>query len=112
MSRHNEWILILDYGSQLTQLISRSLRELNIYCEIHPYNVDLAQVITPQPSGIILSGGPMSVNDDGAPQLQPEILEFKTPILGICYGLQLLSHNLNHGSVETAQKREYGKDHL
>ena len=76
MSRHNEWILILDYGSQLTQLIARRLRELNIYCEIHPYNVDLAQVITPQPSGIILSGGPMSVNDDGAPQLQPEILEF------------------------------------
>ena len=112
MSRHNEWILILDYGSQLTQLIARRLRELSIYCEIHPYNVDLAQVITPQPSGIILSGGPMSVNDDGAPQLQPEILEFKSPILGICYGLQLLSHNLNPGSVERAQKREYGRAHL
>jgi len=112
MSRHNEWILILDYGSQLTQLIARRLRELNIYCEIHPYNVELSKVISPQPSGIILSGGPMSVNDDGAPQLQPEILEFKLPILGICYGLQLLSHNLNPGSVERAQKREYGRAHL
>ena len=112
MSRHNEWILILDYGSQLTQLIARRLRELNIYCEIHPYNVELSKVMSPQPSGIILSGGPMSVNDDGAPQLQPEILEFKLPILGICYGLQLLSHNLNPGSVERAQKREYGRAHL
>ena len=107
MSRHNEWILILDYGSQPTQLIARRLRELNIY-EIHPYNVDLSQVIAPQPSGIILSGGPMSVNDVGAPQ--PEILEFKSPILGI-YGLQLLSHNLNPGSVERA-KKEYGRAHL
>ena len=66
MSRHNEWILILDYGSQLTQLIARRLRELNIYCEIHPYNVDLAQVITPA-FGNNTIGNPMSVNDDGAP---------------------------------------------
>jgi GMP synthase (glutamine-hydrolysing) len=112
MSRHNEWILILDYGSQLTQLIARRLRELNIYCEIHPYNVNLAQVSTPQPSGIILSGGPMSVNDVDAPHLQPDILEFDTPILGICYGLQLLSHTLKPGSVERAEKREYGRAHL
>ena len=112
MSRHNEWILILDYGSQLTQLIARRLRELNIYCEIHPYNVDLSLITTPKPSGIILSGGPMSVNDDGAPYLLPEILDFGTPILGICYGLQLLSHTLKPGSVERAEKREYGRAHL
>lgn len=112
MSRHNEWILILDYGSQLTQLIARRLREFNIYCEIHPFNVDLNEVSTPVPKGVILSGGPMSVNDDGAPHLQKEILDWDVPILGICYGLQLLAHTEIPGSVEKAEKREYGRAHL
>jgi len=112
MSRHSEWILILDYGSQFTQLIARRLRELNIYCEIHPFNVDLHNVITPKPSGVILSGGPMSVNDENAPHLQTEILDWEVPILGICYGLQLLVHTEIPGSVDKAERREYGRSHL
>ncbi|GAB5408909.1 MAG: glutamine-hydrolyzing GMP synthase [Balneolaceae bacterium] len=112
MSRHSEWILILDYGSQLTQLIARRLREFNIYCEIHPYNVPLSEVSTPTPKGVILSGGPMSVNDEGAPHFQSEIFDWDIPILGICYGLQLLAHTEIPGSVEKADKREYGRAHL
>lgn len=112
MSRHSEWILILDYGSQLTQLIARRLREFNIYCEIHPFNVSIDEVSTPTPKGVILSGGPMSVNDDGAPHFQSEIFEWDAPILGICYGLQLLAHTEIPGSVEKAEKREYGRAHL
>ncbi|MDR9416303.1 MAG: glutamine-hydrolyzing GMP synthase [Gracilimonas sp.] len=111
-SRHSEWILILDYGSQLTQLIARRLRELHIYCEIHPFNVDLDQVSEPTPGGIVLSGGPMSVNDENAPHLQKEILDWNVPILGICYGLQLLAHSEIPGSVEKAEKREYGRANL
>ena len=106
MSRHSEWILILDYGSQFTQLIARRLREFNIYCEIHPFNVDLTEVTTPMPKGVILSGGPMSVNDDGAPHLQTEVLDWGIPVLGVCYGLQLLAHTEIPGSVEKAQKKE------
>lgn len=112
MSRHSEWILILDYGSQFTQLIARRLREFNIYCEIHPFNVDLDEVFTPKPKGVILSGGPMSVNDDGAPHLQTEIFDWDVPILGVCYGLQLLAHTEIPGSVDKADKREYGRAHL
>lgn len=112
MSRHHEWILILDYGSQLTQLIARRLRELSIYCEIHPFNVDLTIFSDHLPNGVILSGGPMSVNDDDAPSFQPEIKGFNVPILGICYGLQLLSHVACPGSVSRGEKREYGRAHL
>lgn len=112
MSRHSEWILILDYGSQFTQLIARRLREFNIYCEIHPFNVDLSDVTSPIPKGVILSGGPMSVNDSGAPHLQTEIFNWDVPILGVCYGLQLLAHTEIPGSVEKANKREYGRAHL
>ncbi|MEQ9092140.1 MAG: glutamine-hydrolyzing GMP synthase [Balneola sp.] len=112
MNRHNEWILILDYGSQFTQLIARRLREFNIYCEIHPYNVDLSTVSEPVPKGIILSGSPKSVNDDDAPSLQTDILDWDVPILGVCYGLQLLAHTQIPGSVEKADKREFGRAHL
>ena len=111
-SRHSEWILILDYGSQFTQLIARRLRELHIYCEIHPFNADLDEISVPKPGGIILSGGPKSVYDKGAPHLQKEILEWNIPILGVCYGLQLLAHYENPGSVERASKREYGRARL
>lgn len=112
MSRHNEWILILDYGSQFTQLIARRLREFNIYCEIHPYNIDLDEVSTPVPKGIILAGSPKSVNDKDAPHLEQKILDWDVPILGICYGLQLLAHNELNGCVEKADKREFGRAHL
>jgi len=111
-SRHSEWILILDYGSQFTQLIARRLRELHIYCEIHPFNVDLEEVSEPTPGGIILSGGPKSVNDDNAPYLQNKILDWNVPVLGVCYGLQLLAHTEIPGSVEKAKKREYGRANL
>lgn len=111
-SRHSEWILILDYGSQFTQLIARRLRELHVYCEIHPFNVDLDEIMTPTPGGIILSGGPKSVNDEEAPELQQQILDWDIPILGVCYGLQLLSHTEIPGSVEKADKREYGRANL
>ncbi|WP_020402870.1 glutamine-hydrolyzing GMP synthase [Gracilimonas tropica] len=111
-SRHSEWILILDYGSQFTQLIARRLRELHIYCEIHPFNVDLTEVSQPTPGGVILSGGPMSVNDDEAPHLQKEIFDWDVPVLGVCYGLQLLAHTEIPGSVEKAEKREYGRANL
>lgn len=111
-SRHSEWILILDYGSQFTQLIARRLRELHIYCEIHPFNVNLDEVSAPTPGGIILSGGPKSVNDSDAPVLQNKILDWGVPILGVCYGLQLLAHAEIPGSVEKAEKREYGRANL
>ncbi|MEO1022047.1 MAG: glutamine-hydrolyzing GMP synthase [Bacteroidota bacterium] len=111
-SRHPEWILILDYGSQYTQLIARRLRELNVYCEIHPFNANLDEIIQPMPKGVILSGGPMSVNDKGAPYLQPDILGWGLPVLGICYGLQLLAHVEIPGSVEKAAKREFGRANL
>jgi len=110
--RPDEWILILDFGSQYTQLIARRLRELNVYCEIHPCNQDLSQFDEGSPGGIVLSGGPMSVNDKGAPGLNPHIFEWEVPILGVCYGLQLLAHDLIPGSVEQADHREFGRSEL
>lgn len=107
-----EWILILDFGSQYTQLIARRLRELNVYCEIHPCNENLSRFDTSRPGGVILSGGPMSVNDKGAPGLNDQIFDWQIPVLGICYGLQLLAHNAIHGSVEQADRREFGRSDL
>jgi len=101
-------ILILDYGSQYTQLIARRIRELHVYCEIQPANTPLEAVRAFGPRGIVLSGGPSSVLDPGAPDLDPGLLELGAPVLGICYGLQLLSHRLG-GLVERADDREYGR---
>lgn len=109
--RPEEWILILDYGSQYTQLIARRIRELNVYCEIHPFNKNLSELDN-QPNGIILSGGPTSVNDANAPELNPGILDKNVPVLGICYGLQLLAHHAIPGSVEKAERREFGRSEL
>ncbi len=106
---HSEWILILDFGSQYTQLIARRVREHQVYCEIHPFNVDLSQFSGNLPKGVILSGGPMSVNDEGAPFLNQQIFSWEVPILGICYGLQIISHSVVPGSVEKAAKREFGR---
>lgn len=110
--RPDEWILILDYGSQYTQLIARRVRELDVYCEIHPFNKTLDDFSATPPAGIILSGGPKSVNDEDAPELNTHIFEFGVPILGICYGLQLLAHEAIPGSVEQAEKREFGRSEL
>ncbi len=109
--RPDDWILILDFGSQYTQLIARRIRELNVYCEIHPFNKKLSELESP-PKGIILSGGPKSVNDEDAPALNKEIFTYNVPILGVCYGLQILAHNSIPGSVEKADRREFGRSEL
>ncbi|WP_340105015.1 glutamine-hydrolyzing GMP synthase [Rhodohalobacter sp. 8-1] len=105
----DDWILILDFGSQYTQLIARRIRELNVYCEIHPFNTDPDTFKNHPPSGIILSGGPSSVYDDDAPELNLDYLELDLPVLGICYGLQSLAHAIHPGAVEKAEKREFGR---
>jgi GMP synthase (glutamine-hydrolysing) len=105
---YKEEILIIDFGSQYTQLITRRVREENVYSEIHPHTVTLEFVKKVNPAGIILSGGPMSVYDEGAPQINPEILRLGIPVLGICYGHQFISLSLG-GKVVAADDREYGK---
>ncbi len=87
-------ILILDYGSQYTQLIARRVREYHVYCEIHPFNMSLEAIRDFQPKGIILSGGPSSVYENDAPLNPPEIFRMGIPTLGICYGMQLMTHVL------------------
>ena len=103
-------ILILDYGSQFTQLIARRVREAHVYCEIHPAarGTDLAFIERFAPKGIIFSGGPNSVFDPGAPTADPRLLERGTPILAICYGMQLVAH-LAGGKVTPSAQREYGR---
>ena len=98
---------VLDFGSQFTQLIARRLRELNVYSEIHPYDVDLATLKAMAPVGIILSGGPNSVHDLDSPKRDVASLAELAPLLGICYGMQLIAESLG-GIVETSDKREYG----
>lgn len=104
-------ILILDFGSQYTQLIARRIRELHVYCEIHPSDVSADFIEGFEASGIVLSGGPSSVLDADSPDLTQSVFELGLPILGICYGLQLLVQRLG-GSVEAAEDREYGRAHL
>ena len=111
-THHDEWILILDFGSQYTQLIARRVRELNVYCEIHPYNENPENFKDHPPNGIILSGGPKSVYDKDAPVLNLHYLQFDVPILGVCYGLQSLAHAISPNSVEKAEKREFGRARL
>ena len=108
---HRDLILIIDFGSQYTQLIARRVREVNVYSEIHPHKISLEEIKNLKPKGIILSGGPMSVYDDDAPAIDPQIFNLKIPVLGLCYGLQLISKNFG-GTVEPASSREYGKSIL
>ena len=104
----SETILIIDYGSQYTQLIARKIREQNVYCLVHPYNkIGSNVLINKNLSGIILSGGPNSVNDKKSPKLDEKILSLKIPVLGICYGLQLLCKEFG-GKIEQSSSREYG----
>ncbi|MAE96450.1 MAG: glutamine-hydrolyzing GMP synthase, partial [Deltaproteobacteria bacterium] len=105
---HLDRILILDFGSQYTQLIARRIREQHVYCEIHPPTLTADQVRAWAPAGLILSGGPSSVLAQDAPRVDPQVLEVDVPILGICYGLQLLAHQLG-GLVESAEDHEYGR---
>ncbi|RLC27419.1 MAG: GMP synthase (glutamine-hydrolyzing), partial [Deltaproteobacteria bacterium] len=104
---YRQKILILDFGSQYTQLIARRIREASVYCEIHPCHLSIDRIRGFSPKGIILSGGPSSINDDDAPMADVEIFELGVPILGICYGMQFLTHVLGGRVVETME-REYG----
>ena len=100
-------ILILDFGSQYTQVIARRIRECQVYSEIVRFNISAEEVAALQPKGIVLSGGPASVYDERAPHLDPKIFELGIPVLGICYGMQLMAHHLG-GQVEFSDRREYG----
>jgi len=100
-------ILILDFGSQYTQVIARRIRELQVYSEIASFNISAKQIAALAPNGIILSGGPASVYDKGAPQIDTEIFSLNIPVLGICYGLMLMAHHLG-GKVVFTGRREYG----
>ncbi len=111
MDIHKEKILILDFGSQTTQLIARRIREQKVYCEIHPYNLALDRIKAMAPNGIVLSGGPKSVYDTDAPKSDPAVFELGLPVLGICYGAQLMTQQCG-GRVEKAVKREFGKAYL
>jgi GMP synthase (glutamine-hydrolysing) len=104
-------ILILDFGSQYTQLIARRVRECQIYSEIHPYDFSIDRVKSMSPKGIIFSGGPASVYEKSAPLCDPALLRIGIPILGICYGMQLIAQLLG-GEVIHSEKREYGKAKL
>ncbi len=108
MSIHKELILIIDFGAQYSQLITRRIREASVYSEIYPHTISVDKVKELNPKGIILSGGPMSVYDNGAPVIEEEILMLGIPVLGICYGLQLICQVFG-GKVEPASNREYGK---
>ncbi len=101
-------VLILDFGSQYTQLIARRIREAKVYCEIEPCTVDISAIRAFAPQAIVLSGGPASVSAPDAPQLNPEILSLGVPVLGICYGMQLLAKHFG-GEVVPAKHREYGR---
>ncbi|PYJ24630.1 MAG: GMP synthase (glutamine-hydrolyzing), partial [Verrucomicrobia bacterium] len=100
-------ILILDFGSQYTQVIARRIRELQVYSEVVRFDISAPEIKQLQPNGIILSGGPASVYDKGAPQIDKEIFWLGIPVLGICYGLMQMAHHLG-GEVVFTGKREYG----
>ena len=103
----HQTLVVLDFGSQFTQLIARRLRELSVYCEILPFDTPLAAIMERKPVGLILSGGPTSVSDAGAPHCDFGVFESAVPVLGICYGMQLMTHALG-GHVAPAPHREFG----
>lgn len=105
---NKELILVLDFGGQYNQLIARRVRECNVYCEVHPYNMSLEKIKEMNPKGIIFTGGPNSVYGEDSPLCDKAIFELGVPVLGICYGSQLMSHVLG-GKVATAPVSEYGK---
>ena len=111
MSKRHQLVLILDYGSQVTKLIARRVREANVYCEIHPFDIPTEKIKELSPEAIILSGGPQSAYMEDAPQLNKDILNFNVPMLGICYGYNLLGMEFG-GKVERAAKREYGRANI
>ena len=104
----NQFVLIVDFGGQYNQLIARRIREFGVYCEVKPYTISIDEIKALNPIGIIFTGGPNSVYDENAPRCSKEIFELGIPILGICYGSQLMTYVLG-GKVTKADKREYGK---
>src|SRR5205809_7823836 len=106
-STHSK-ILILDFGSQYTQVIARRIRECQVYSEIVRFDTPVSEIAAAKPNGLILSGGPASVYDKGAPQIDPEIFSLGIPVLGICYGLMLMAHHLG-GQVVFTGRRESGR---
>jgi GMP synthase (glutamine-hydrolysing) len=105
---HHETVLILDFGGQYTQLIARKVRELGVYSEIVPFNTTAEDIRHKNPKAIILSGGPSSVYEEGAPHPDPAVIQMGVPVLGICYGVQLMAHFLG-GEVKPSNRREYGQ---
>ncbi|HYN23339.1 MAG TPA: glutamine-hydrolyzing GMP synthase [Thermoanaerobaculia bacterium] len=104
----HQTVLILDFGSQFTQLIARRVRENRVYCEVHPFDLAVEEIRRRQPIGIVLSGGPQSVYEPGAPDADPALFELGTPVLGICYGMQVMARRLG-GTVVGSKRREYGR---
>ena len=103
-----ETVLVIDFGGQYNQLVARRVRECNVYCEIFSYKIGIQKIKSMNPKGIILTGGPNSCYEEGAPSCQKELFELGIPVLGLCYGAQLMMHVLG-GTVEKAPVREYGK---
>ncbi|CAG7657764.1 glutamine-hydrolyzing GMP synthase [Paenibacillus allorhizosphaerae] len=108
MDKPNEIIVVLDFGGQYNQLIARRIRDLGVYSELLPFNTPVEKLKALQPKGIIFSGGPASVYGEDSPLVDPGVYDIGVPILGICYGMQMMAHQLE-GKVERASKREYGK---
>jgi GMP synthase (glutamine-hydrolysing) len=106
-----EQVLVLDFGGQYTQLIARRVRDSGVYCEIEPFDLPVDEIARRRPIGIILSGGPESVYAEGAPRSRPELYELGIPVLGICYGMQLMAHQLG-GTVSGAEGRQYGRTEI
>ena len=104
-------IAILDFGSQYAQLIARRVRAAHVYCELFPWDTPADKVLAINPRGFILSGGPASVYAEGAPALLPYILESKLPILGLCYGMQLLAHTLGGAVAQRGRARIWARHH-
>ncbi|GAW30316.1 glutamine-hydrolyzing GMP synthase [Carboxydocella sp. JDF658] len=109
--QQQEMVLVLDFGGQYSQLIARRIRECRVYCEMLPYTTSLERIKAMNPKGIVFSGGPASVYGEGAPRIDAAIFELGIPILGICYGMQLMAYTLG-GKVDRAVNREYGKTEL
>ena len=105
---NRETVIVIDFGGQYNQLVARRVRECNVYCEIYSYRTELSKIKEMNPKGIILTGGPNSCYEEGAPTYTKELFELGIPVLGLCYGAQLMSHVLG-GKVEKAPVREYGK---
>ena len=103
-----ETVIVIDFGGQYNQLVARRVRECNVYCEIYSYRTDIETIKAMNPKGIILTGGPNSCYEEGAPTYTRELFELGIPVLGLCYGAQLMMHVLG-GRVEKAPVREYGK---